>query len=469
MRGSSVDGRDLVHPWLHERFVSLAASSLRPIDIPVPLDELRTIVEQDYQHKSYAVREGKVTEFDAFCNRMRVGDYVLTTSRGSTYLGRVAGDAGYVSSADRRSNLQREVEWLNASAPVPFANLPQPLPAKLHSQADVVDLTNEIPAIEQLLEALGVAHQQLDLAPAKELQFQAVGQDLADKLLIDREWLQQQADLLWERKQLIFYGPPGTGKTYLARQLANHLAADLSAVKLVQFHPSYTYEDFFEGFRPTQREDGQLTFKLEPGPFRLLVEAARQHPSDPYVLVVDEINRANLAKVFGELYFLLEYRNDPIGLLYSPESDFVMPPNVFLIGTMNTTDRSLGLIDAAMRRRFAFVELHPSGRPTAGLLASWLQRLVDNENVEHNLDAPALLDALNARIDDHELAVGPSYLMLPQIYRSKDGLERAWETSILPLLADHHYGGPPAALDKYRLAALRAAAAQRSSPGDAQE
>ena len=146
-----------------------------------------------------------------------------------------------------------------------------------------------------------------------------------------------------------------------------------------------------------------------------------------------------------------------------------MPPNVFLIGTMNTTDRSLGLIDAAMRRRFAFVELHPSRRPTAGLLASWLHRLVENENVEHNLDAPALLDALNARIDDHELAVGPSYLMLPQIYRSKDGLERAWETSILPLLADHHYGGPPAALDKYRLAALRAAAAHQSAPGDTQE
>lgn len=469
VRGSSVDGHDLVPVWLHERFASLAASSLRPIDIPVPLDELRTIVEQDYRHKSYAVREGKVTEFDAFCNRMRVGDHVLTTTQGKTYLGRITGEAAYVPSTDRRSNLQRNVEWLNASAPVPFANLPQPLPAKLHSQADVVDLTNEIPAIEQLLEALGVAHRQPSQAPVRELRFPAVGQALADKLLIDREWLQQQADLLWERKQLIFYGPPGTGKTYLARQLANHLAAELSAVKLVQFHPSYTYEDFFEGFRPTQREDGQLTFKLEPGPFRLLVEAARQHPSDPYVLIVDEINRANLAKVFGELYFLLEYRNDPIGLLYSPESDFVMPPNVFLIGTMNTTDRSLGLIDAAMRRRFAFVELHPSRRPTAGLLASWLQRLVENENVEHNLDAPALLDVLNARIDDHELAVGPSYLMLPQIYRSKDGLDRAWETSILPLLADHHYGGPPAALDKYRLAALRAAAAQRSAPGDTQE
>jgi len=199
------------------------------------------------------------------------------------------------------------------------------------------------------------------------------------------------------------------------------------------------------------------------------VEAARLHQSDPYVLIVDEINRANLAKVFGELYFLLEYRDDAIGLLYSPESDFVMPPNVFFIGTMNTTDRSLGLIDAAMRRRFGFVDLHPSGPPTAGLLASWLQRLVKNENVEHNLDAPAVLEALNGRIDDHELALGPSYLMRPQIYRNKDGLARAWETSILPLLADHHYGAPPTVLDKYRLASLRAAlAAQQPSAGDRQ-
>lgn len=174
--------------------------------------------------------------------------------------------------------------------------------------------------------------------------------------------------------------------------------------------------------------------------------------------------------MFGELYFLLEYREYPIGLMYSPESEFIMPPNVFVIGTMNTTDRSLGLIDAAMRRRFAFVELHPSRPPTAGLLAAWLDKLAVDEDVEHNRDAPALLDALNARIDDHELAVGPSYLMRPQIYRSKDGLARAWQTSILPLLADQHNGGPPAALDKYRLDALRAAAARgQSDPGDAQE
>ncbi len=468
VRGSSVDGHDLVPVWLQKGSTSLAAASLREIDPPIPLADLKTAVEHDYQHKSYAVREGKVAEFDAFCNRMRVDDYLLTTSQGKTYLGQVTGDATYTLSSDRRSNLRRKVEWLNTTRPVPFSNLPQPLPAKLHSQADVVELTNEIAAIEQLLATLGVVARPPDAATVRELRFPEVDQNLATQLLIDQAWLQQQADLLWERKQLIFYGPPGTGKTYLARKLAEHLC-EPNAMKFVQFHPSYTYEDFFEGFRPTQRADGALTFKLEPGPFRLLVEAARQHPSDPHILIVDEINRANLSKVFGELYFLLEYREYPIGLLYSPEAEFIMPPNVFVIGTMNTTDRSLGLIDAAMRRRFAFVELHPSRPPTAGLLAAWLDRLIEDEGVEHNLDAPALLDALNARIDDHELALGPSYLMRPQIYRSKDGLVRAWETSILPLMADYHCAAPPAALGKYGLDVLRAAAMQQSAPGDIQQ
>ncbi|MGH3812035.1 MAG: MGMT family protein, partial [Pseudonocardiaceae bacterium] len=162
VRGSSVDGHDLVPVWLHKGSASLAAASLREIDPPVPLATLKVAVEQDYQHKSYAVRESKVAEFDAFCNRMRVDDYLLTTSQGKTYLGQVTGDATYTLSSDRRSNLRRKVAWLNTTRPVPFANLPQPLPAKLHSQADVVELTNEIAAIEQLLETLGVADRQPD-------------------------------------------------------------------------------------------------------------------------------------------------------------------------------------------------------------------------------------------------------------------------------------------------------------------
>jgi 5-methylcytosine-specific restriction protein B len=172
------------------------------------------------------------------------------------------------------------------------------------------------------------------------------------------------------------------------------------AVALVQFHPSYTYEDFFEGFRPEPRKDGQLQFGLRAGPFRRLVDDAREHPGDPYLLIIDEINRANLAKVFGELYFLLEYRDRAIGLLYSAEREFTPPPNVFVIGTMNTSDRSIALVDAAMRRRFAFVELHPAQPPSDGLLRKWLARLQQTEELTENLDAPDLLDELNNRIED---------------------------------------------------------------------
>lgn len=142
-----------------------------------------------------------------------------------------------------------------------------------------------------------------------------------------------------------------------------------------------------------------------------------------------------------------------------------MPPNVFLIGTMNTTDRSIALVDVAMRRRFVFIELHPSRPPTAGILASWLQKRMKDEDVAHNLDAPVLLDALNERIEDYDLAIGPSYLMLPQIYRRQDGLERAWETSILPLLVEHHYGAPTAVLDPGTVPAHGRARAQAGRVG----
>jgi 5-methylcytosine-specific restriction protein B len=454
VRGSSVEGRDLVPVWLRIGSTSLAASGLRPIAPPVTRDALKSFVDEDYQHLRYSAREAKVAEFDAFCNRMRAGDLLLTTTQGKAYVGRVTGDAEYVSSSDKRSNLRRTVDWLNDTRPVPFNKLPDPLPAKLHNQSDVVDLTENLSTVEKLLRELNIAVDAPAPAPQRDLEFRPVNEELANDLMIEQKWLQRLANLLWHRQQLILYGPPGTGKTYLARRLAQHLA-EPSAIKLVQFHPSYTYEDFFEGFRPKLRDDGQLEFELRPGPFRALVDDARQHPADPYVLIIDEINRANLAKVFGELYFLLEYRDDSISLLYSAESDFTLPKNVFVIGTMNSADRSIALVDSAMRRRFAFVELHPSQLPTSGLLREWLRRQTEAGQVAHHADAADLLDALNRAIDDRELAVGPSHLMHDYIYQSSDALAEVWETSILPLLEEHHYGSPREILDRYRLDTLR--------------
>ena len=137
-------------------------------------------------------------------------------------------------------------------------------------------------------------------------------------------------------------------------------------MKLVQFHPAYTYEDFFEGYRPAPaRPRARSASSCRPGRSASSSNRAREHPDQAFVLIIDEINRANLAKVFGELYFLLEYRDQAVDLLYSADDEgFTLPTNLFVIGTMNTADRSIALVDAAMRRRFAFVELDPDTEPT---------------------------------------------------------------------------------------------------------
>ncbi|MFJ3720073.1 McrB family protein [Streptomyces sp. NPDC090057] len=231
--------------------------------------------------------------------------------------------------------------------------------------------------------------------------------------------------------------PAGTGKTYLARKLALHLTAGRrERVTLVQFHPSYAYEDFFEGFRPRQGKDGQPGFELVPGPFRRTVENARKDPSSPHVLIIDEINRANLARDFGELYFLLEYRDDIVHLQYGTDdgNGFTLPRNVVIIGTMNTVDRSVARVDAAMRRRFSFVELHPTAEPTSSVLRSWLR----SEGLPDT--AALLLEELNSRIAERDFQLGPSYFMRRSLYEKPGALARAWRTSILPLLADQEPG-----------------------------
>lgn len=468
VRGSNVSGLDLVQrQWLPEGWVSLAAGRLREgVEPGMSKNRLRGLVEEDYESTAtYNQRTRLVDDFHLFLSRMKLGDTVCTISNGLLYVGEITGEVEQVVSEGGRSNLRRPVEW--QSVGYAYGELPEELQQKLSVQRDIVDLT----PVQALVAGLGRSDEELAdaardvegdpsmeiaaLAARRELELPEPTKELAEELLVhDMEWLHEVRDLLSDERQLIFYGPPGTGKTYLALKLAEFLGGGPEQVKLVQFHPSYAYEDFFEGFRP--QEDPQtreVAFRLTAGPLRELADLAAQEGNRhiPHFLIIDEINRANLAKVFGELYFLLEYRNRSVRLTYSGD-DFSLPPNLFVIGTMNTADRSIALVDAAMRRRFAFVELSPRTEPTSGLLRRWLAR--EGRDAE-----PAeLLDALNSRIADPDFRVGPSYLMKKGVYR-EGGLERAWRTKILPLLEEHHYGEGVDVEGRYGLRSLRAAVA----------
>ncbi len=232
-----------------------------------------------------------------------------------------------------------------------------------------------------------------------------------------------------ERKgQAILYGPPGTGKTFVAERLAEHLVGGGDGFwDVVQFHPAYTYEDFIQGLRPEARPDGGLDYVLVPGRFLEFCEKARAC-QDTCVLIVDEINRANLAAVFGELMYLLEYRDREIHL--AGGATFRVPANVRLIGTMNTADRSVALVDHALRRRFAFLALYPNydllrrfhektGFPAAGLIDT-LQRL-------------------NRQIGDPHYAVGITFFLR---WNLAEQVEDIWRMEVEPYLEEYFFDQP---------------------------
>ena len=258
-------------------------------------------------------------------------------------------------------------------------------------------------------------------------------------------------NVLRRKSQVVLYGPPGTGKTHHAVRVAKELAAlqvfhktfDSLAkteateigppglVHVCTFHPGFGYEDFIEGLRP-ESVNGHLTFERRDGIFKRLCDDALRHHDRPYYLVIDEINRGDVPRIFGELITVIEHdkRATPISLPLSGEP-FIVPRNVFLIGTMNTADRSISLLDTALRRRFGFVELMPDSSALAGRTAG-------------GLPLGPWLDALNARLREHlkrdarNLQIGHAYLMTSSI-TSVAEFGRVLRDDIIPLLEEYCY------------------------------
>lgn len=247
---------------------------------------------------------------------------------------------------------------------------------------------------------------------------------------------------LLRKKQIILMGPPGTSKSYLAEQIALDLVSDYSRYEIVQFHPSYSYEDFVEGIVTESTEEVLLKFVPKKKIFRILCEEAKKLEKNEYfILIIDEINRGNVEKIFGELIWALEKRNKPITTLYFDE-DLEIPENLLIIGTMNTVDLSIANIDAALRRRFHIIPIMPDKK----VLENWLKAKFNENFLNFQNALVSLMDKLNEKITQDSIYLGP-YRQLGQTYffiepeetieKLKENIEIEWKFNIKPLLLEY--------------------------------
>jgi len=261
---------------------------------------------------------------------------------------------------------------------------------------------------------------------------------LKEKVMItkERENLTKNINILKYQKQIILQGPPGTGKTRLAKQMANFIingdtspkiSKNKDQVKLIQFHPSYSYEDFVRGI-VAKANGTQIEYKAEDKILAQMAKEALDNPEKEYILIIDEINRANLSSVLGELIYALEYRDEAVESMYEVDNskEIILPSNLYIIGTMNTADRSIGHIDYAIRRRFAFENILPNED-------------IVNPNSKFNEVKKIFEKHLSPEFDKEKdkVMLGHSYFIADNEEQLEEELENKLKYQVIPLLKEY--------------------------------
>ncbi|SMY04579.1 MULTISPECIES: AAA family ATPase [Brevibacterium] len=372
-----------------------------------------------------------------FQNEMEIGDVVYVKSGRRQILGR-----GEVTSAARYDHDRaiyrhvRSMKWTHQGE----WELTQDAPLKT-----LTDVTSRHDLVDRL-EALVLDEDEEEPTPPPTTALPYDRADFLNDVFLPEERYIRLRSLLMRKKNVILAGPPGVGKTYAAKRLAYSIigAREPSRIQTIQFHQSYSYEDFLMGYRPT--ESGGFT--LEEGPFyRFCEEARADDPDRPYFFIIDEINRGNISKIFGELLMLIETdkRGTDIRLLYKNEK-FSVPSNVHIIGMMNTADRSLAVLDYALRRRFGFFEMMPGFR-TDGFVSR--QKSLESGALDNLVDR--IVELNSAIAEDpalgHGFAIGHSYLSIPSDVDSDEDSSFTWlqsvvEDELVPLLHEYWFDEP---------------------------
>lgn len=367
-----------------------------------------------------------------FVNEMKPGDIIFAKKGMHQIIGRgiVSSDYEYDENRESYKNIRR-VKWTHKG------EWEHPGQAVMKTLTDITAYTDYVEKLKSIFES----EIEDDVEEPVEVDLKPYDADMfLEEVYMDKTKYDTLVALVKKKKNVILQGAPGVGKTFAAKRLAYSIMGvkDPSRVMMVQFHQSYSYEDFIMGFRPTQ-EGG---FELKRGAFYDFCKSAEEDDEDtPYFFIIDEINRGNLSKIFGELFMLIESdkRGIELKLLYADEK-FSVPKNVYIIGMMNTADRSLAMMDYALRRRFAFFDLEP-GFNTKGFRA--YRDSLQSEKFNRLIDR---VEALNGAIAEDEslgegFCIGHSFFC--ELKETSDRtLSGIIEFELAPLLKEYWFDEP---------------------------